>query len=396
MAQYQIFIRDYNLQVAELVDDFINLTFTRRFNRMGEWELNLKFGNKAAQKLIELVNAQDGSGNPLNFGKSGILVIRNGSIIFSGPARHLEEDWSDQGHTLKVIGPDDMVWPAMRFGIPGALFSYETTYSSEFYSQTGYADAVIKGLARKQFGVDAPTNRRFTFINIAANANQGYSSVASNVRFDNVLDEMIRVADVSEWNGYPIGIQCIQNTSNTLDFSTYVPPDKSSSVIFSPDLGNIRSYKFIQAGPKANVVMAGDKGQGTARQFQVAGNGGVQRRWGVSEDFIDGSQSTNTTKLLQQVHSGLRERDQINSYSFIPNELVKGSMFQTDYNLGDKVTFQLRGKRVSQIVREVKISLSPEGEIIEPVMTDQSGHEMLNLFKNLKSLNARMKQRENF
>jgi Siphovirus ReqiPepy6 Gp37-like protein len=393
LDKYFVYVRDKDLKIKEVIDSYKQLTFVMRYNRLGSWQVELDFNSAAAQAFLSAFSAESG-GTALNKGRSGILIYRNGSLIFSGPIRNLRERWSrKEGHRLTIGGPCDLTFLAERM-IVVPPYAYQVSYGSDFfYATSASTEYCIKQVVITQAGASAATQRQITGLGILTNQDRGYNPTSLRARFTNALDEIQKAAQASENRGFPLGFYLRQNGTSGLDFDCYTPVDKTSKVIFSPEIGNLLEYEYSLSAPSANLVMAGDDKTGTARNFAFAGDEPSRALWGTIENFVDAGTAT-TAELTDKVYESLEDGAEQNGLRFRLLE-IPGFAFQTDWNLGDKVRFRLRGKDTSEIIREVEVSLGPDGETITPTIGNMLGPR-LRAFDRVKKMEYRLKNRENY
>lgn len=396
-GEYFVYVRDTNLQIKEIVDDYKSLELVKRFNKLGAWKLEIDYDSKAAQAFISAFSVKDGSNNPINKGRAGILVMRNGSYLFSGPIRRLQEKWNADGHTLTLEGPDDMVFLDSKIEVPGpAPYDFRTSYTSAYYYTSGSAEYVMKQIVDTQLGPNAAARRQIANLTIVGSQSRGYNPTSTNGRFQNVLRELQRIAYLSENKGVPIGFNLIQTTSGTpvLQFDCYLPQDKSTSVIFSPDLGNVAEYEYTQEAPTGNFIIAGDANKGTTRGFAYAGDEPSRGLYGDIELFVNGANAA-TNELVDEVYKALEDNAEKTGFTFTPIE-VPGVMFQTDWDLGTKVSFRKGTEELKDLIREVRIKLSPQGEEITPVMGTAGVGKTFRLFDKTRNLEYRTNDQERY
>jgi Siphovirus ReqiPepy6 Gp37-like protein len=391
LDRYFIYVRDKDLKIKEIVDVYKSITFVMRYNKLGSWQVELDFNTLAAQAFIAAFSEESG-GTPVNKGRSGILIYRNGVLTFSGPIRHLRESWTREGHRLTVGGPCDLTFLAERMVVVPP-YAYQTSYGSDFfYATSASTEYCIKQVVQTQIGSSAAAQRQLAGLSILTNQDRGYSPMSLRARFTNALAEIQKAAQLSENRGFPLGFYLRQNSSNGLDFDCYVPQNKTNKIIFSPEIGNLLEYEYSLASPSANLVMAGDDKIGTARNFAYAGDEPSRSLWGTIENFIDAGTAT-TSELIDKVYESLEDSAEQNSLRFQLLDMP-GFAFQQDWNLGDKVKFRIRGKDTTEIVREVEITLDSKGETITP--TIGNGGARLQVFDKVRKMEYRLKQQENF
>jgi hypothetical protein len=186
--------------------------------------------------------------------------------------------------------------------------------------------------------------------------------------------------------------------AGALQFQVYQPSDKSATAIFSAGRGNLSAYEYSEQGPEVNFIYIGGAGTGTTRTFREHGLPTSIVRWGARiEDFIDGPDSTDITELDQAIDAELDQHAEQSSLSLTPMD-TDALAFLDDYGLGDKVTAIVDGEPIQDIVREVHITLTPDGaEQITPTIgtPGQSNNSAaLGVFDELRRLQARVKKLE--
>lgn len=390
-GEYFIFVRDKDLKIKEIVDVYKRLELIQRYNKVGAWRLELDFNTPAAQAFINAFGEVDENQFHVNQGKSGILVRRNGSTFFSGPLRYIQERWTKDGHILIIGGPDDLTFADKKNILPSP-YDNQTSYTSADVYFSGSAEYCIKQLVDTQLKQSG--SRALDFVTVVANQDRGYGTTQSRTRFDNLLKEVQRIAGFSETQGIPLGFSMIQS-GTSINFDCYLPPDKSASVIFSPDIGNVREYEYNQEAPEASYVLAGDGGTGIDRNFAHAGLN--FRIYGRIETFYDAGIAQTTQELTDEVYKALADYGEKTELRFIPIELP-GFEFQTNWSRGDKISFRLRGQDVKDIVREVHITITPEeGEIIVPSVGNLvAGSKRFRLYDRVYEIDRRLRSQENY
>lgn len=376
-GNYVVLVRDKNLVYKEIIDDFIRMDLVLRYNDLGTWQLELDYDSPGAQALLSVWKDTTPKGLP------GINVQRNGTeAFFSGPIRNLEEHWSADGHRLIISGYDDLAFLYERMFIM-TPFAYQTSYASAYHQLSGNAEIIIKDIVTKTLGSSASAERQLSFLDVTLNQNRGYGSCLSRGRFQNALRECQRLAAFSEQKGVPIGFY-MKQFGQRFQFDCYLPVDKSSTVIFSPDIGNVTEYRYIQQAPTGNLVMAGDGNSGATRGFAYGGDTPSRNQYGTIEMFVDAG-NYDPTKISDEVDKALAENAEKTGFEFTYKEL-DSFKFQTDWNLGDKVRFQRGIESFADLVREVKITVDESGEVIQPVIGTAGLGRTFRLFDRVRNL----------
>jgi hypothetical protein len=181
----------------------------------------------------------------------------------------------------------------------------------------------------------------------------------------------------------------IKQVSNALKFQTYLPVDRSGTVQFSVDKGNLASYSYSTSRSSANYIYVGGGGEGTARTIKEGQDSAGIAQWRRIEMFADRRDTTDTSELTQEVTKQLEEGKGETAVSVVPIDLP-GSAFLEDYDLGDTVSALVDGT-VTDVIREVKVSLTPDGpQRVVPSIGTPGYRDVLKLFKALQKLNGRV------
>lgn len=344
--QYVLYVRDSTLSRVAQIDDWQQLEMTLRFNGAGSWTLDLPPGTGAATLL-----RADGA---------GIIVTRNNEVLFSGPRRGRNRTHRAADNTLAVSGVDDLIWLARRLAYPvtaGPPYS-----GAEYDVRTGAAETIIRQYVNLNAGPGASVARRVPGLTLAADGGLG-SAVTGRARFDNLLELIASLA----LQGGDLGFRVIQSGSGLL-FSVYAPRDMTASAVFSLELGNLQGFEYDEQAAGANYVICGGDGEGTARTFAESGDATSTTHWGRIETFLDYSKTTNVGELAIAIAEELGKQAERFTASADPIDTA-GMAYMTHWQLGDRVTLIVDDIEVQAMVREVKVSLTPNGgEVVTPVL----------------------------
>jgi hypothetical protein len=404
---YKIYVRDAYLNRVAEVDDFKFLDMVLRFNSPSSWALDLPTDSFAARELIKP--------------KAGIIVVRDGQTILSGMVTNRKRKWDSSGDITTVTGVDDTIWLARRLAYPvpnGPPYS-----ASEYDVRTGAAETVMRQYVDYNAGANARSERRVPGLVLAADQGRG-KTVTGRARF-HVLLEILQSLALA---GGDLGFRIVQVGKN-LEFQVYEPSDKTKTAIFSPLLGNLREFEYSSDDAEANYVIVGGQGEGTARTFVERGDSASITKYGRIESFLDRRDTTDSTELNQAIDEELAQKAEQMSLSISPID-TEQLQFGRDYGLGDKVSvvithpneiveveeinyfiseyqavpFQNERIRkiqekidvIQDVVREVKISITPEGESVVPsVGTPESlSSSILGIFDAVKKLHKRISNLE--
>lgn len=372
---YKIYVRDRNLSRVAEITDFLSLELLPKFNDVGAWALVLPTDTKATSELIKP--------------QAGIIVVRDGVTIFSGPVTKRSRNWNNTQDETTVSGTDDNIKLLnLAYPVPSGDFTLNA-----YDVRTGNAEAIMKQYTDANLGATARSERRV----LTTESNQGLGGlVTGRGRFHTLLELFRSLALI----GGGLGFRVVQ-VGTALEFQVYQPVDKTRTAFFSPLLGNLADFEYSVQAPEANYIIIGGGGEGAARIIKERGDSESIAKYGRIETFIDQRDMTDISELEQTLTEELAEKGEKTSLSITPIDTPQLT-FGRDYNLGDKVsvvitqpnevidvdtlyyfisayqTVPVETERVRKIqekidvvqdiVREIKITLSLEGERISPVV----------------------------
>jgi hypothetical protein len=215
------------------------------------------------------------------------------------------------------------------------------------------------------------------------NGNVG-ATITASARWQNLLDF---IAELATAGG--IGFRCVRR-----NFTTYQPTDRTQQVKFAVELGNVAGFSYTESAPDVNAVYVAGGGEGTARVVRLATSADSINRWGRVEQFRDRRDTTDTVELDQQAQTELADGASKRGFALTPIE-TESIRFGHTYQLGDRVTVVIDGVPVTDIVREVVITLDAAGETVAPTVGDPStGPDRPRIFDTVDKLRRRVRQLE--
>ncbi len=348
MAKYKLYVRDSGLSKVGEIDDFGKLDLISRFNQPGSFALDVPAGTDIASYL--------------SVKGAGLILERDDLVdpIFSGPVIIKIKDWNKDQNRLTVSGPDDTIWLTRRLAYPVVT---GPPYSAQAHDvRTGVCETIMRQYVNLNAGPGANTERQVTGLTLAADTTLG-SSITGRARFNNLLEFLQGLALA----GGDLGFRIVQSGSD-IEFQVYQPTDKTATIIFSEELGNLRAYEYSVEAAEANYFIAGGGGEGVARTFQEKGDSQSIVDWGRIEQFRDRRDTTDTDELIQTIDEELLSKAEKTNLSTTPIN-TDAIAFLTDYGLGDKVTVMVDGEAIQDVIREVKITLTRDkGEVVTPTI----------------------------
>ncbi|GGM64043.1 hypothetical protein GCM10012275_38210 [Longimycelium tulufanense] len=378
MAEWLIYVRDADRNRVALVEDYQTLTLIRRFNAVGTWELDIDQRTAPASQLATA--------------GYGIEVVRDDgstlTTVLSGPVDHRARVRDLRRNRLRLTGVDDMVWLARRLAHPEPATSSPPYNTNAYDVRTGTASTILRQYVDVNAGPGALTPRQVDGLTLAADPAVG-SSVTGRARWQNLLELLQKLALA----GGDLGFQVVQSGTD-LEFSVYQPEDKTGTVHFSEDLGNLVGFSYEVRGPKASYIYVGGGGEGTARTIREGQDSTDVATWGRNETFVDRRDTTDTGELDQEITETLDTSGVETRLELEPIDL-DGQTYLTHYDLGDKVTVVVDGVTITDIVRAVRIELTPEGpQKVMPDITTPDPTDVLGLFRRLAAAEGRISNLE--
>lgn len=312
------------------IDDYESLQFTRRFYKVGEFELHININKAHTESLVENNLILLGS----SFNKVGLIMHReinqddngNDELIIKGP-------------TLKGIMSRRLIVPPIS----------EDGYDSE----TGAIETILKAFVNNNVVNPADADRKISQVVIAADQQRGKQD-AWRSRFEVLSDKLDEIGEYAQ-----MGWDVILDVDNkVLAFDVFqgrnltTGQDSLPPVIFSTDFDNILTPHFIQSMLNcSNVGYAGGKGEDADRLIQKVGDAtGFERL----ESFLDCSSAEDVTELITTGQQKLDELKEIKTFEFsvIPDNTF---VYQQDYDLGDFVTAQSRKWNITMDAQIIEV-----------------------------------------
>ncbi|WP_027930690.1 siphovirus ReqiPepy6 Gp37-like family protein [Amycolatopsis thermoflava] len=372
-----------NEDVGEL-DQYSLLEMVLRLNDVSAWQLTVPADNPLIGELVKP--------------GAGLRVFTSalpGTAVFTGPWTSMEVRKTAEERTYTFTGVDDTVWlkrrqasPSPTEGFPPYTVSAKDTVSNQPCS------TVLGYYVNRNIGPDAHSSRKHPLWTYSANPGLG-ANVSGEARWQPLLTLLQELAVA---NGNNIGFKVIQN-GGAYQLYPFQPQDRTATVMFSEKLGNLADFTYSIEAPEANYVYVGGDGEGTARTFKERSDGESIARWGrIEGELVDRPGTTDTTQLEQAGDEALIDRQEKVSLSLTPIE-SKYMRFGADFYLGDKVTVQLEGDtedgRIQEVIREVKISLTPDGPcLVTPSVGTPGRQDIYRVFRAIQDIRDRLIYKE--
>lgn len=361
-AEYEIFMASADGTLIAQVDDYNSLELTFQFNDVSNWILDLPADQVWAFAW-----------------QRRIIVNRNGVLFFSGPLSNYNRTWSRTTDSVSISGHDDtqyikdrIVWPEVNGNFSASAYDV----------RSGVAETVLKQYANFNAGPGAILPRR-TGISIETDLGRGASVIGSG-RFDELLPFLQGLAV----SGVGLGFRVVG-----LEFQVYEPEDKSATVIFSKELGTARAVQYWLASPSANHVLVLGSGDDTARVIYETMDSDSIVRHGRIETTRDRRDTSDPAQLSQTGLEELAQDQETVSLDMTPVDIDNMRGFE-DWWLGDTVTAIVDNAVITDVVREVKVTVTRDaGETMQPVIGTQNAVGRNNPLSRLLDAAGRVNQR---
>jgi hypothetical protein len=372
-----VLVRDASFNILGQIEDFQQLTLTLLYNDVGSWELVMP-ADSAGAKLLDRATNPGG----------GIVVLRNGVQLLSGPARG--HRWSRSGETgngvFTVVGLDDawqlaahLIWPDPAHAITAQANVWWSTNASNIGTSQP-AETIMNNLVSAQMGPAVANSRGISNLVMEGNLARGYSQlVPKGWRYNTVLDGLQQMSvlaknpstgTVKDELGFRMR-QLPNLTLHQLGFSCYAPTDRSATVRFSFNVGNLAEAEYSTTAPKATLLITGagqqaDTGSGVQINKQTFGwtrsdtyYPGMYAEGFQDQSEVDPLDANASAQLLQGVNDYWESNAGQIAASFKAIDTTTMA-FGTHYGLGDFVTVELPQLTFVERVRSIGLAYSPE------------------------------------
>lgn len=263
--------------------------------------------------------------------------------------------------------------------IDGRIIAYPT--QSAEAAVTDNAGDIMKGAVRANISNDEDyggsgltPSRDMTGFTVAADLADG-SSITRAFSWDNLLGMLQDTHEASVVaagdSGTPVyfGIQTSLGLDNKPAFLFYTSTsqpgaDRTGKTVLSFENGSVAEAEYVQDySQEITVVYAG--GQGTEDNRTISKQSSATRynasRYNVREAFAWATMAETAAGVDAEAYKRLNEgrgREML-QITIQDSELVR---YQLDWNVGDKISYDVLDVQGDEIVRSVGISVGPDGE----------------------------------
>lgn len=344
---WTLYLRDATLARQGQIEEYASFETVLRYNDVSTWTLELDARHALVPQII-----QPGA---------GILLVRGGTVVMSGPWTRLDGRADGNHEVLTVTGASDEVLLREAQASPVPSASSPPYSAQEHDVRTGIASTVLRQYVDANAGPGAVSTRRKLGLTIGTDTLVG-STVTGRARWQVLLTLL---QDLATSGG--VGFRVVQ-VDQGREFQVYQPQDKSSLVKFSTALGTLSEFSHTTNRPTATYVYVAGGGEGTARVVRERASS-QYATWGrIEGELVDQRHTSVTTELDQAGDEELIEQGQRTTLAVTPIDTDQ-QRFGEHYDLGDIVSADLGAfGQVSDLMREVTVSLRPESQRITPAL----------------------------
>lgn len=372
MSDWTIYVRDEQYRRQGQVDDFTKLEFVSKYNDIGAWTLEMD----ARLPLVQYLTRK----------RYGIVLYKGSEAVTGGRVEKIQRKRTASESTVIFSGSDDNVWMAERVGHPQPSSSAPPYSTNEHDVRTGVTSTILMQYVDVNLGPNAIVGRRHPNLTLGSDPLAG-TTQTGRVRWSVLLKSLQGLA----LSGGDLGFRIVQIGSG-LVFQVYQPVDRSASVKYSHELGNLLESDYESTGPEVNYLYIGGDGEGTARTIQESSDPDSIIEWDRREEFVDRRDTSDSGELTQTLQENLVDKGAQIGFSLDAID-TPSQQYITHYNLGDKVTAVLDGQSLVDVVREVKMTLTANSVMrVSPLIGTAGtlGQTTTKTFQTIRSLTRRV------
>lgn len=158
---------------------------------------------------------------------------------------------------------------------------------------------------------------------------------------------------------------------------------------FSREEGSLLGYEYETERPETNYVIGGGGHAGVERLFVEYGDSQAISDYGARVESFLNQSTDDLTELSHAVEAELAGKVAKTSMTATPFD--GGPVrYGRDYGLGDKVTCVIDGVAITDLVREVEVTLDAAGEKLKPVIGTPNATGGPDIFTRMKRLMTRV------
>jgi len=310
-----------------------------------------------------------------NPGGGSSTVEMAGPIELPKHGYEARRDGTDGPGKLTITFADDLVLLAERLVYPNPALAATAQTTTKYTITNVNPEDAARTLVNLQAGPGALTARRTPGLVLGTDNNilPGITistSFTRDVVLSDALREVVRLGAVAAGT-YPRRPRLrVIPASGQLRFAVEMPPDLSSSVIFSRALGNIDTADYAPEAPTDTVAIVGDATAGVGRVVKERINAAAHSAgWRRREVWVDARGAANATELEQAGDDVLAEGGPKVGYILKAID-TPTTRYGYDYPLGAVVSAEPYegAPMLSALVMGADITVTAKGEDVVPIV----------------------------
>lgn len=362
VSTWTLLTRNPNRRVGELLKGY-TFTLTLRFNEVGTWTLDIP------RELCPPGWPAPGS---------GLIFMRDGRVVASGNWDEESFRWaadpasgeSGQGK-YTFSGDTDLGRIAYQVVYPSPERAWNDQTKKTHYESTDLCETVLRAVVYAQCMDGTPSVRRVKGLELSDNNGLG-TFVAYRERFAPLVETLRSTALV----GGGLGFDVVDKLNGTQEFIVWEPVDRTETARFGRELGNVTELEVRRQSPVATVALVAGAEAGRDRFGLEKPDPSADPAWGRRELYVDQSIVRDEDEDGNPV-TGPPTANELAQYEKAADDALssQGELFSVsavtldtpelrwgrDYVLGDKVAVLTPFGQLSDIVRQVEVTVSAEG-----------------------------------
>lgn len=323
-----------------------SLDLTLRFNEVGSWRLTVP-------------REATPSGWPAP--GAGLIIMRDTKVVASGMIDEEEFTWSAEGASdasgagmYTLTGDTDLGRLAYRVVYPTPFSPWSSTQASHF-TAVDTAENLLRKLVNEQAGPSALPSRRVPGLVLGPVAGVG-REMQTKERFTPLLDAMRSIA----LSGGGLAFDVRDRLDGNMEFVVWQPTDKSNIAQFGTAIGNVTELQVRRVAPVATVALVAGDEQGENRKRLELADESADPAWGRRELFIDQRHTDDLDEYRKAAEEALATNGEQTAISAVTVD-SPAARWGVDFDLGDRVTVVTRYGPITDLVREVNITVDETG-----------------------------------
>ncbi len=278
-----------------------------------------------------------------------VRITDHDAPLVAGIITEFTETASPDNHTrtISISGVSYHALLANALVIPNPPTVTGQLPAQDMWKGQGAAGDVIRRLVREQIGPTAPADYKVPYLRVPDSPVKG-KTVQVGERFTNLLDV---VKTAAETGGL---VTFFDTEAAEVFFRLREPRDLTRAVRLTRANGGIGGYALTQQAPEVTEVIVGGVGTGATRKLWRATR--PDEHWGIHvTQFVDRQSTTDSNELKQAADKEL-EDGQAKSLVTFDAHPIPNRRFGLDYELGDRITADLDGQTITDILQIAEIT----------------------------------------